>query len=180
MISSSAGKSAGEDLRTEAAFQMELILPLVMAACGNRLAMRERHRRDLRQIEEARRTFKPDGNERLSRIQGWKQAVTGLQYDETQLENILRSSRWLDKARGYVDPFVAHMDRRAEKLRAQVQPFHEKLMAWQAALDEREALQKDSKKNSKNARRPVYVSRARKRPELQFVNQQDKVSDEFL
>src|SRR5258708_7742476 len=42
----------GHDLRKEAAFQKDVIEPAALAAHGNRLALRERRRRDLRDMEQ--------------------------------------------------------------------------------------------------------------------------------
>jgi chromosome segregation ATPase len=168
--------SGVQDQRQEAAFQKELIDPASLAANGNRLALRERRRRDLRQLSDEMETAQARWQERLQRVVEWKRAATEIQNQESHLRRIVRSTVWLQKARGYQDVFVQRLERRAEALDAAQQALHEKLVAWQPVLEEREAALTDLIAKGTQAGRPLYVSRARKRPEIEFVQEQEAVN----
>jgi len=67
--------------------------------------------------------------------------------------------------------FYAALQRRSDALHGEQQALHEKLERWLAVF-------RNGKINSRNLRqrerpdRPLYVSRARKQPEVDFVNEQ--------
>ncbi len=167
----------GTDLRKEAAFQKDLLEPLALAAHGNRLAMRERRRRDLRHLEESLQDARTRWDERLHRIEEWKRNVDGLQQEEECLRQLIQSSLWLQKARQHQDAFTRHLEHRASLLDGDQQALHDKLAVWQTALQNRiETLQELNEKNQ-NAVRPFYVSRARKQPEAEFVGVQQTVGE---
>ena len=169
----------GSDLRKELAFQKDLLEPLALAAHGNRLALRERRRRDLRDLEQIFQESQSRWDERLNRIMGWKRATHDLQSEEARLQSLINASVWLQKARAHQDTFLRHYERRAERLGEQQQALHHALEAWQAALEERAASLDGLAQKQEKSEQPLYVSRARKQPEIDFVREQE-VIDEAL
>jgi chromosome segregation ATPase len=167
----------GNELRKEADFQKDLIEPLVVAANGNRLAMRERRRRDLRELEEAAQATQTRWDERLHRIEEWKNVVGNLQNEEAKAQSLLRSTLWLQKARRHQDAFTRWLERRADSLHTVQQALHERLTNWIALLQERENSLQELINKQEKAERTVYVSRSRKQPEVDFVREQRTVSD---
>jgi hypothetical protein len=167
----------GADLRKEAAFQKDLIEPLALAAHGNRLAMRERRRRDLRQLEESYLETRARWEERLQRVQEWKNTVRTLSEEDVRLRQLIQSSFWLQKARRYQDAFIRRLEHRADLLQADHQGLQPKLDAWLDLLQTQEASLNDVKQKAEQAKQPFYVSRARKQPEEDFVWAQNSTQE---
>jgi hypothetical protein len=166
----------GNTLRKEAVFQKELIEPLSLVAHGNRLATRERRRRDVRRLEESVLEAQTRWDERLHRIEVWGKAVADLQQEEARLQRLIRSTLWLQKARRHQETFARRLEHRADRLHAEQQVLHEKLEAWLALLQEREGTLQELIDKQEKSVRPLYVSRARKQPEVDFVNAQQAAS----
>ncbi len=163
----------GAALQKEIAFQKELLQPLTLAVHGNRIALRERRRHDLRDLERTFHDMQARWTERLDRIQGWKSAVGSLQQEETRLRKLIGSSVWLEKARSLQDRFFARFIRRAERLDEQQQAFQATLEAWQAVLEERATALEDLAQKQESTLQQIYVSRARKQPEMDFLREQE-------
>ena len=169
--------SRGNDLRKEVEFQKDVIDPSALAAHGNRLAMRERRRRDIRDLEKSFMETRARWDERLQRIEGWKNSLADLKNEEAHLQSLLRASVWLQKARHYQEDFTNRLERRAAVLVARHQSIHERLFNWITALEEHESSLQDLLQKEESRLRPFYVSRGRKQPEVDFVLAQAAISD---
>ena len=167
----------GSDLRKEITFQKELMDPLALAANGNRLAMRERFRRDARRLEQLSQDAQARWDERLHRIEEWGNSVVDIRDHEGQLHGIVASMLWLEKAAGHQDAFLRRLNQRADRLLQGQKALHEKLDAWFTLLQEREQILQELKHREANSKEPLYVSRARKQPEIDFVNEQRAVNE---
>jgi hypothetical protein len=143
------------------------------------LAMRERRRRDVRYLQEFRQDADTRWEERLQRIEEWQRSVGDIQSEHTIIQRLLRSTQWLVKARGKQAAFQYHFNRRAEILHLTQQGLHEKLAAWEVMLQEKHATLEDLRAKEESANRPLYVSRARKQPEIDFVQEHQAFSEEM-
>lgn len=167
----------GTSLQKEIRFQKELLQPLTLAVHGNRLALRERRRGDLREMIRNFEETQARWNERLERIQGWKTSVTQLQQEEQHLRGLIGSSVWLEKVRRLQDRFLSRFVQRAERLDEQQQAFQSTLDAWRAVLEERATTLEDLAQKQELSLQQIYVSRARKQPELDFIREQDAMDE---
>jgi chromosome segregation ATPase len=171
--------SQSEEMPNRVIFQKELIEPAALAVNGNRLAMRERRRRDLRQLEDFRRNADTRWEERLDRIEAWRQSVGELQSEHAIIQRLLRSTQWLVKARGKQDTFQHYFTRRADILQVTQQALHEKLAIWEGMLQEKQRVFEELRAKEESANRPLYVSRARKQPEIEFIQEHQSFSEDM-
>jgi hypothetical protein len=162
----------GQNLRKDMEFQKDLLTAVALATHGNRLAMRERRRRDLRQLGELIEDKQRRWDERLERIQGWKQAIARLQTDDNRLQQLIESSAWLQKARRYQRDFIARLERRGGAIAAAQAEQHPRLIAWAEQLAARANDLRERIENREEPARPLYVTRARKQPEIEFLQDQ--------
>ena len=137
----------------------------------------ERRRRDMRDLDETVQDTRARWDERLQRIEEWKKSVQQFQAEETHLQNLIRASVWLQKARHYQQAFTDRLERRAGLLAARYQVVHVQLYEWLMALQEHEASLQELVFKEESTARPFFVSRSRKQPEVEFVLQQAAVSD---
>jgi hypothetical protein len=165
------------DLRKEAAFQKDLIEPLSLAAHGNRLAMRERRRRDLRRLEDTQTESYARWDERLNRVEEWKQKTAQLKEEDERLRRLVQGSAWLEKARRHQDAFSHRIEHRAVLLQADQQALHTQLDAWLMLLQTQETTLQELRQKAEQSEHPFYVSRARKEPEVDFVAAQPATRD---
>jgi len=167
--------SAVDELKKEVIFQKDLLDPITLATHGNRLAMRERRRRDIQNLIENFQEARGRWDERLQRIEKWKSSVTQLQETEAHLQGLLGAGVWLEKARQYQDSFVQRLNRGAVRLEAAHQIVRYNIEAWITLLQEREGLLQELTSREKQADASFFVSRARKQPELDFLAEQASV-----
>jgi hypothetical protein len=163
--------SRGVELRKEIDFQKELILPAALAAHGNRLALRQRRHRDLRQVEQIAQQAEVRWEERLNRIEEWGKSTAELGEQSTHLQRLIHAMVWLKKARSkHQDSFTGRMGRRAQALVPRELALREKLQAWEPLLQDRVSLLQELLQKSEPDK-PLYVSRARKQPEIDFLTE---------
>lgn len=168
-----------EEVPNRVIFQKELIEPAALAVNGNRLAMRERRRRDLRYLEDARHDTDNRWEERMERIEQWRRSVGQLQGEYDIIQRLMRSTRWLQKAHSKRSVFLQRFNRRAAILTLTQESLHEKLTVWEGMLQDKIAELNELKAKEDHSHRPLYMSRARKQPEIEFVQEHDKFNEEM-
>ena len=168
-------ETRGQQLRQEIAFQREMIAPTALTAHGNRLAASERRRRELRRMSDVAAESQQRWTERLQRIEAWNSSTESIAQEKAALSRLISGSLWLKKARSHQDAFVRRLEQRAEAVSTEQQGLHERLLGWLSALNERERALEDLGEKRERSEKPFYISRGRKLPEVQFLEQQNEM-----
>jgi DNA repair exonuclease SbcCD ATPase subunit len=171
--------AGGNALRAEASLQRDLLSATASTLQRARQTHHERRVQDLRSFEQTIEATQNRWNERLRRLDEWQGTLDSLGTQRKNLEGIMQSIHWFRKAlERHQGSFLRRFQQRIRSLQSQAQPLHQALNRWSAALQEHLALLTGHFDNRPN-RETLLVSRARKRPEVEFLQAQQATAEQL-
>lgn len=167
----------GSDLRKEVSFRKDLLASGLLNLETIRRSHRDMRAADLRELENTVELTDLRWNERLLRIVEWQNSAASLQQQQAQQQRIVQAIVWFQKADVHKDAFIRRLSHRAALWQDQQKQFHQELKEWSGTLSQKqEDLQEFKQKGADKVER-LLVSRARKKPELDFVKAHSAKSD---
>lgn len=158
--------------RQEAEVQIDELLYARRDIDDARVLLRQRRGAQLQDIESSRPTLEARWAERLRRLDEWKARLAPLREEGARLDALGKTWRWFERAQQAALPFNRRLGDFAERLENRRKSLEDSLKAWELRLEERSgALRAFEEKNSRRSA-ALLVSRARKRPEEIFVQQE--------
>lgn len=118
--------------------------------------------------------------ERLRRIEEWKTQVSGLQEEARQQAFLIKGFIGFSKAQRIAPRLARRFEQQAERLFGFEESLQTQLSDWGPVLAERQTDLTAYKERERHHGPPFYVSRGRKRPELDFLKEQAGLETELL
>jgi chromosome segregation ATPase len=129
-----------------------------------------RHREeDFAQLREARRETWASWDERLKRVEEWMGAAAGLHRSATTLRAWRDSSLGFDRALTLSQKYAATLEQKAKKVEEKLVVLAERMHDWTKRLSAMEAELREFVERQAVKSTEILVSKARKRPYLEFV-----------
>jgi len=129
-------------------------------------------RAEVAELEESAHRIFARHVEHLRQLQEWKNNLLHLKNEFHPVLEILHAARWFDHADRLADRFCRRLVRAAEVLAERQENVRARLSASEQALGERAASLEEFRKKTGERGRSLLVSRGRKRPESEFVENQ--------
>jgi hypothetical protein len=129
-----------------------------------------RHREeDFAQLRDARRKTWDSWDERLKRVEEWMASAADLHRSATMLVAWRDSALGFDRAYALSQKYAATLEQKARKVEENLMLFGERMRDWASRLRAKEAELREFVERQAVKSTEILVSKARKRPYLDFV-----------
>lgn len=134
--------------------------------------IRQSRNAEFRELELKDREGEGRWIERLHRIEEWKNRAAELQSEQVRLEKGVSGTLWFERAQSVASRFSRRLEKQIAHLNDFEKTLRSDLEAWPATLAAKRADLEAFQVRQKAHATPLLVSRGRKKPESDFVQEQ--------
>jgi len=134
-----------------------------------RRRVRKHRQEDIAQLKEARREIWASWDERLKRLEQWMASGARLGNSTANLVAWRKSALGFDRARDLGQKYARAMEHKAAKIGKKLSNLSDRMKQWADRLRAMEVDLREFNQRHADSAKEVMVSRARKRPYLDFV-----------
>ncbi len=156
-------------IRRDVAIMLEGLKPKGFLLDELRQRVRKHRLEDIAQLKEARRENWASWDERLKRLEEWMAAGAGIKNSTANLTAWRTSVLGFDRARDLSQKYAQALEYKAAKLGIKISELSERLNRWAGRLRAMEVDLREFAERHPDQSVEVLVSKARKKPYLDFV-----------